>query len=604
MDGREPTCDPLSLQKDAVVLGTYETDAFILSLRRRDEFAATHSFGYHRIPHIGVYGMDYSLALPMTLLSLPPTPMYLEKLPQEILDSLGLGHLRGSFTGPPPPSPRHLLSQRIISTLHSHHNLPSELQLREIAREVVKFAIGSAICRLGPTNQLVHSLRVPVTNSLSVPCEEKRPSVVSMASVDSEEVEVTAPAHRQLKSVSIQIEGTVIEEVKFEEWTEEEEEEDEGEFEDDVLRKTAKKVVKKALHLACKRWESMNRRSSIDYLIASTKRLKIASPSPPPTLPEEQYEQIVGRDLPSSWTGSKVPSPSPDRSPGHGKKRNRSESHDVMMMKELERFRRAQNMGQEERVFAKPRNSAGRGNGPKRGGPPQLQQQESLGELISDIHRLSIQRMESESEDCYSSEDDYTVLSGVAKPAGSTSDGSIPTSPMPPPNSPTSLQVMRAGIVRSPSPLLHTVLPSALREIPRYSSSSEEENTTCTSPEFQQRLSSHSMATALSLTPHTQDPILFLPRDGPVPEMDYYIILHTHPPPGLCQKFFCNNTNEVNLIYHCWLFPDVPFEPEIVCSEQLEMGVFQPRGVVPVHQDLKDAGVAFSQLQPRSVIHC
>lgn len=59
MDGREPVlhppkCDPLSLLKDAVVLGTYETDAFVLSLRERDEFAATHSFGYHRIPHIGV----------------------------------------------------------------------------------------------------------------------------------------------------------------------------------------------------------------------------------------------------------------------------------------------------------------------------------------------------------------------------------------------------------------------------------------------------------------------------------------------------------------------------------------------------------------------
>ena len=62
MDGREPTCDPLSLQKDAVVLGTYETDAFILSLRRRDEFAATHSFGYHRIPHIGV--LSYSSSAP------------------------------------------------------------------------------------------------------------------------------------------------------------------------------------------------------------------------------------------------------------------------------------------------------------------------------------------------------------------------------------------------------------------------------------------------------------------------------------------------------------------------------------------------------------
>ena len=49
----QPECDPLSRQKDAVVLGTYESHAFILSLRRRDEFSATHSFGYHRIPHVG-----------------------------------------------------------------------------------------------------------------------------------------------------------------------------------------------------------------------------------------------------------------------------------------------------------------------------------------------------------------------------------------------------------------------------------------------------------------------------------------------------------------------------------------------------------------------
>ena len=116
--------DLLSRQKDPVVLGTYESDAFVLSLRRPDEFASTHSFGYHRTPHVGrcvcssepplivresvhdrtveqlgglprsydtasyyyifllylcnicagVYGMEYSLALPMVLLSLPPTP--------------------------------------------------------------------------------------------------------------------------------------------------------------------------------------------------------------------------------------------------------------------------------------------------------------------------------------------------------------------------------------------------------------------------------------------------------------------------------------------------------------------------------------------------
>lgn len=40
-------------QKDSVVLGTYESSAFILSLRDPDEFSSIHSFGYHRIPHVG-----------------------------------------------------------------------------------------------------------------------------------------------------------------------------------------------------------------------------------------------------------------------------------------------------------------------------------------------------------------------------------------------------------------------------------------------------------------------------------------------------------------------------------------------------------------------
>lgn len=58
--------EALSLQKDAAVLGTYESNAFILSLRRRDEFSTTHSFGYHRVPHIGkLWGGIYVTAEPI-----------------------------------------------------------------------------------------------------------------------------------------------------------------------------------------------------------------------------------------------------------------------------------------------------------------------------------------------------------------------------------------------------------------------------------------------------------------------------------------------------------------------------------------------------------
>ena len=419
-----------------------------------------------------------------------------------------------------------------------------------------------------------------------------------MASMESEGVEVAA--RRGHKRVSIQVESTVIEVDEYEEWTEEEEEE----VDDDALRMAAKKIVKKALHLACKRWESMNRRSSIDYLIASTKRLKIASPSPPPTLPEEDkghYEHGVVADLPSAQRGWDTPSPTHS-----GKKRNRSESHDVMMMRELERFRRAQMEGLEERVFAKPRRTAGRGRGKRESLPTYLPQQESIGELISDIHRLSIQHMDSESDDCCSSEEDYTVLSAVTRPPNSesTSGESSSTSPMPPPNSPTSLQVaLGAGPNRSPSPLLRNILPLALSHVPP-DPEGEEERTTCTSPEFQQRLSVEGEPMAARETLALPDNTSYIPvvpfEDTPVGQMDCYVVVHTHPPPGLCQKFLCSNTDEVNLIYHCWLFPDVPCDPEVVSSEQLEMGVFQPHGVAPVHQDLQDAGVAFHHLQPRS----
>ena len=40
-------------RKDHIVLGTFESSAFILSLRNEDEFSSIHSFGYHSIPHIG-----------------------------------------------------------------------------------------------------------------------------------------------------------------------------------------------------------------------------------------------------------------------------------------------------------------------------------------------------------------------------------------------------------------------------------------------------------------------------------------------------------------------------------------------------------------------
>lgn len=84
--------------------------------------------------------------------------------------------------------------------------------------------------------------------------------------------------------------------------------------------------------------------------------------------------------------------------------------------------------------------------------------------------------------------------------------------------------------------------------------------------------------------------------------VDFYYIIHTQPVPGLCQKFLCNNMDEINLVFHCWLFQEAPFDPEETFIDELEMGVFEPQGVRPIHQDLLDSGIEFGATSPRSVI--
>ena len=86
-------------------------------------------------------------------------------------------------------------------------------------------------------------------------------------------------------------------------------------------------------------------------------------------------------------------------------------------------------------------------------------------------------------------------------------------------------------------------------------------------------------------------------------EVDFYFIVHTQPVPSLCQKFLCENMDEINMIFHCWLFQEASCDPEETFIDQLDMGIFEPQGVIPVHQDLLDSGVEFGATSPRLASH-
>jgi len=87
-----------------------------------------------------------------------------------------------------------------------------------------------------------------------------------------------------------------------------------------------------------------------------------------------------------------------------------------------------------------------------------------------------------------------------------------------------------------------------------------------------------------------------------VSHLDLFIIVHTHAMPSICQKFMCNNVDEVNMMYHAWLFQDlVEFSDYTTITKQVEMGLFDANGIKPVHLNLLDAGITFEMISPRTV---
>ena len=371
---------------------------------------------------------------------------------------------------------------------------------------------------------------------------------------------------------------------------------------EDILRYTAKKLVRKVIRLACQRWESLDRRSSIelDYLVAHTKRIKIDSPSPspspsvptPPQSPNQSHTLIPKQDLNEdnnvgSWSQSGdsgihlipsdllSPNPSGLFSPGSsfsledgllsqklGKKRQRSGSHDATSLKDLEIFH------DKYRQHSCPEPVIGLKNQQESNSTessPLLtvsgsstsfgRDRRSITDLIANMRKMSIMEVEDEEDEDEDEEGDYLVLEAVTKPLSINEE---------------IVENKQVKFSSRKMPSFQTISSPILEDT---------ETDACTEGPM---------------------PIpLIHPDFHVIPKLDYYVIIHSHPPPGLCQKFLCNNTNEINLLFHCWLYKEIPIDPTLSVSEQVCMGLFEPEGVFPIHLDLQDGGVPFYYLESR-----
>lgn len=85
-----------------------------------------------------------------------------------------------------------------------------------------------------------------------------------------------------------------------------------------------------------------------------------------------------------------------------------------------------------------------------------------------------------------------------------------------------------------------------------------------------------------------------------VEETEFYFLCHSMPIPSECQKFMCQNMNEVNIIYHPWLFKKEDIDETYCQTRIFKAGVFNYYGIQPAHLDLMDGGMPFDDMDDRT----
>lgn len=92
---------------------------------------------------------------------------------------------------------------------------------------------------------------------------------------------------------------------------------------------------------------------------------------------------------------------------------------------------------------------------------------------------------------------------------------------------------------------------------------------------------------------------------GAVETVDCFVSVHSGWAGRPCEHLECHSTDEASMMYHSWTFQEDNMdymEDGGDISAAVYMGIYEPVGVAPVHQDLQDGGVPFGALGARSVI--
>lgn len=314
-------------------------------------------------------------------------------------------------------------------------------------------------------------------------------------------------------------------------------------------RYVARRLVLRCIHAACHIMDSQDRHDSIEYLIASTKRIRISSPSP--SSPSPSCEETVPLT-------ERCVTPESLRMQQLRKKRGRSESHEVNSLTDYQLVRRqfsgsGSNGGEERLTLA----DKGLVQFSTKAISEEAEEEEdcTLSSLMDNLGKMTID------ESCPSSDSDREMsLDREIEPNGDLASSGV-TFAIGTTNNPSSSP-------NNPSPLSTTHF---------------------TAPLF----------TTAMATPTPPVDVRAAISAGAVPNMDVYVLIHSCPPRGECHKFLCHNTDEINLVYHCWLFGEVSCDPSLTVSSQLAVGVFDPSDVKPVHLDLQDGGAPFHCIDNR-----